>query len=107
MYFKHFTSVNSHTGGRTTINNQLGVSKSPYTVGTFTDYSVTFNRIQESRINQVILSMEFSLEVVSIHQIVEPAPNMKVLLVWQNIDQICRIIIFCILHNYAAVPLWF
>lgn len=36
--------------------------------------------------------MEFSLEVVSIHQIVEPAPNMKVLLVWQNIDQICFIL---------------
>lgn len=66
IYFKHFTSVNSHTGGRRTINNQLGVSKSPYTVGTFTDYSGTFNRVQESRINQMTLNMKFSLEVVSI-----------------------------------------
>lgn len=69
--------------------------------------------------------MEFSLEVVSIHQMVEPAPNMKMLLVWQNVNQIktaslrCRQDgfrpfadlsdqpIFCLLHNYAAMPLWF
>lgn len=72
-----------------TVDNQLGVIKSLYTVGTFTDYSVTFNRNQESRINQMTLNMEFSLVFVSIHQIMEPAPNMK-MLVWklQNVNQI-------------------
>lgn len=73
------------------------------------------------------LNMEFSLEVVSLHQIMEPTSNMKMLLVWklQNVKPKKKIIavqrqdcfklfanlsdqlIFCILHDYAAMPLRF